>query len=155
MARDSLGLGEEETEFYAQAEALRQTLLQPYENVVERAQVVLQKQLAARDTDGALDVREMETGFNKHGKGLRAIQTFEDAATTSDILNGYAELIYQYREMIIQMMLTRVSIAGASPLSHPSFADSRLTVPTAYRGQCHRRGVRGARGAAGEAQRLP
>ncbi|BGP51473.1 hypothetical protein JCM10450v2_007415 [Rhodotorula kratochvilovae] len=108
----SLGRGEEETEFYAQAEALRQTLLQPYENAVERAQVVLQEQLAARDSNGALDVREMETGFNKHGKGLRAIQTFEDAATTSDILNGYAELIYQYREMIIQMMLTRVSIAG-------------------------------------------
>ncbi|GAA5826106.1 hypothetical protein JCM3770_003829 [Rhodotorula araucariae] len=108
----SLKREQDETEFYAQAEALRQTLLQPYENAVERAQAALQEQLAARDVDGALDVREMETGFNKHGKGLRAIQTFEDAATTSDILNGYAELIYQYREMIIQMMLTRVSIAG-------------------------------------------
>ncbi|GAA5838983.1 hypothetical protein JCM9279_002557 [Rhodotorula babjevae] len=109
----SLKRTEDEARFYAEAESLRQTLLQPYESAVERSQALLKQQLDARDDlNGELDILDMEIGFNKEGHGLRAIQTYEDAATTSDILNGYAELIDQYRSLVIQMMFTRVSIAG-------------------------------------------
>ncbi|KPV71995.1 uncharacterized protein RHOBADRAFT_56135 [Rhodotorula graminis WP1] len=109
----SLKRADDEARFYAEAESLRQTLLQPYESAVDRSQALLKQQLDARDDlNGELDVLDMEIGFNKEGHGLRAIQTYEDAATTSDILNGYAELIDQYRSLVVQMMFTRVSIAG-------------------------------------------
>ncbi|GAA5889557.1 hypothetical protein JCM5296_005984 [Sporobolomyces johnsonii] len=104
---------QEETEAYAQAERLRQTILQPYENHVEKAQATLQEQLDARDDDDKpLEVTDLELPFNKRGHGLVAIGVFEDIEIASDILNGYAELIAQYREMIIEMMLKAVSIAG-------------------------------------------
>ncbi|GAA5899656.1 hypothetical protein JCM6882_001177 [Rhodosporidiobolus microsporus] len=103
----------EEAEEYAKAEKLRQTILQPYENAVERAQAVFQDQLDARDeADGEFDVADMEMPFNEQGHGLRAIAVFDDVEATSDVANGYAELIAQYREMIIKMVLTSVSIAG-------------------------------------------
>ena len=116
----SLKRTEDEARFYAEAESLRQTLLQPYESAVDRSQALLKQQLDARDdVNGELDILDMETSFNKEGHGLRAIQTYEDAATTADILNAYAELIDQYRSLIIQMLFTRVSIAGASLCSSP------------------------------------
>ena len=116
----SLKRTEDEARFYAEAESLRQTLLQPYESAVDRSQALLKQQLDARDDiNGELDILDMETSFNKEGHGLRAIQTYEDAATTADILNAYAELIDQYRSLVIQMLFTRVSIAGASLLSSP------------------------------------
>ncbi|GAA5891640.1 hypothetical protein JCM8208_007354 [Rhodotorula glutinis] len=109
----SLKRTDDEARFYAEAESLRQTVLQPYESAVDRSQALLKRQLDARDDgNGELDILDMEVSFNKEGHGLRAIQTFEDAATTSDILNGLAELIDQYRSLVIQMMFTRVSIAG-------------------------------------------
>ncbi|GAA5969948.1 hypothetical protein JCM21900_002450 [Sporobolomyces salmonicolor] len=102
----------EETEAYAQAERLRQIILQPYENHVEKAQATLREQLDARNENKPLEATDLELSFNKRGHGLVAIDVFEDIEITSDILNGYAELVAQYREMIIEMMLKPVSIAG-------------------------------------------
>lgn len=103
---------EEETQFYQTAERLRQTILQPYENAVERAQTALKRQLDAREADHELSVEDFELRFDSKGHGLRAIKTFEDATLTSDLMNGYAELLYSYRDMIIQMLFKAVSIAG-------------------------------------------
>ncbi|CEQ41752.1 SPOSA6832_03505 [Sporobolomyces salmonicolor] len=138
-ARDanSLKREKEETEAYAQAERLRQIILQPYENHVEKAQATLREQLDARNEDKPLEATDLELSFNKRGHGLVAIDVFEDIEITSDILNGCAlsssrfrklsfvltagsvgwveidaELVAQYREMIIEMMLKPVSIAG-------------------------------------------
>ncbi|GAA6044440.1 hypothetical protein JCM8097_006647 [Rhodosporidiobolus ruineniae] len=104
---------EEEAAAYAKAEELRQTILQPYENAVTRSQKVLQDVLDSRDNaDGELDIGDFEFSFNDKGHGLRGMFIFDDIEATSDIANGYAELIFQYRDMIIQMVKTSVSIGG-------------------------------------------
>ncbi|GAA6018689.1 hypothetical protein JCM11491_001262 [Sporobolomyces phaffii] len=97
---------EKETRLYAEAEKLRQTLLQPYEDHVEKAQTTL---VASLD---ALEVTDLELPFNELGHGIVALSVYEDIEITSDILNGYAELLFTYRTMIIDMILKTVSIAG-------------------------------------------
>ncbi|GAA5863433.1 hypothetical protein JCM8547_006979 [Rhodosporidiobolus lusitaniae] len=99
----------EEAEEYDKAEKLRKVVLQPYENAVERAQTSLDAYISAREE---LGVEEMEIDFDSRGHGLRAIQVFEDIEAASDIGNGYAELIFQYRTMILEMAATSVSISG-------------------------------------------
>ncbi|GAA5866067.1 hypothetical protein JCM3774_000014 [Rhodotorula dairenensis] len=103
---------EEETLFYQTAEHLRQTILQPYENAVERAQATLERQIELRETEHELTIDDFEIKFDTEGHGWRAITTFEKAALTSDLMNGYAELLFSYRDQIIQMLLKAVSIAG-------------------------------------------
>ncbi|GAA5843078.1 hypothetical protein JCM11251_002725 [Rhodosporidiobolus azoricus] len=112
-ANFNLKRGEDEAAEYSKAEKLRQIILQPYENAVERAQATLQEQLDDRDdVEGDFDIGDMEMSFSQQGHGLKAIAVFDEIEATSDVANGYAELIAQYREMIIQMVLTSVSIAG-------------------------------------------
>ncbi|BGP35067.1 hypothetical protein JCM10296v2_006897 [Rhodotorula toruloides] len=103
---------EDEKAAYAAAEQLRQLITGPFEAAVQRAQAVLKDQLDARDAEGELDISDFELQFSKTKHGLMARETFEAVATTTDLLNGYAELIFQYREMIVQMLLAQVSIAG-------------------------------------------
>ncbi|GAA5841899.1 hypothetical protein JCM3766R1_002531 [Sporobolomyces carnicolor] len=103
---------EKETEAYGSAERLRQTLLQSYENNVESAQTKLQTALEERDAEDTLEVTDLELPFNEQGHGVVALTVYEDIEITSDILNGYAELVFQYRQMIIDMILKTVSIAG-------------------------------------------
>ncbi|GAA5992971.1 hypothetical protein JCM10908_000775 [Rhodotorula pacifica] len=103
---------EEETLFYQTAEHLRQTILQPYENAVERAQATLKRQMEIRENEHELSIDDFEIQFDTQGHGLRAITTFEKTALTSDLMNGYAELLFSYREQMIQMLLKAVSIAG-------------------------------------------
>ncbi|GAA5992964.1 hypothetical protein JCM5350_003062 [Sporobolomyces pararoseus] len=103
---------DKEAEAYGAAEQLRQTLLQSYEDHVERAQSTLRSSLEERDKEDALDVTDLELSFNEQGHGILALSVYEDIEITSDILNGYAELIFQYRQMIIDMILKTVSIAG-------------------------------------------
>ncbi|GAA6018304.1 hypothetical protein JCM10207_000797 [Rhodosporidiobolus poonsookiae] len=104
---------EEEKAAYAQAEALRQTILAPYERAVDKAQTTLKDQLDARDeNDGPLEVDDFEFSFNEKGHGLLAIAVFNNIEATSDVANGYAELIFSYRQSIIDMMQTSVTIAG-------------------------------------------
>ncbi|BGP19791.1 hypothetical protein JCM10213_003100 [Rhodosporidiobolus nylandii] len=104
---------EEEKAMYAKAEELRQTILQPYESAVESAQATLKTQLEARDdADGELDVGDFEIQFNEKGHGLRGIRVFDEIEATSDVANGFAELIFQYRDLIKQMVLKSVSISG-------------------------------------------
>ncbi|GAA6022305.1 hypothetical protein JCM10207_003278 [Rhodosporidiobolus poonsookiae] len=104
---------EEEKAAYAQAEALRQTILQPYEGAVDKGQTTLKDQLDARDeNDGPFEVDDFEFSFNEKGHGLLAIAVFNNIEATSDVTNGYAELIFSYRQSIIDMMQTSVTIAG-------------------------------------------
>ncbi|GAA5969844.1 hypothetical protein JCM3765_004593 [Sporobolomyces pararoseus] len=103
---------EKETEAYGAAERLRQTLLQSYEDHVERAQSNLLSSLEEREKEDTLDVTDLELSFNDQGHGIVALTVYEDIEITSDILNGYAELIFQYRQSIIDMILKTVSIAG-------------------------------------------
>ncbi|BGP27363.1 proteophosphoglycan 5 [Rhodotorula toruloides] len=103
---------EEEKAAYAAAEQLRQLMTGPFEAAVERAQAILKGQLDARDAESELGISDLELQFSKTKHGLMARETFEAVATTTDLLNGYAELVFQYREMIVQMLLAQVSIAG-------------------------------------------
>ncbi|GAA5942532.1 E3 ubiquitin-protein ligase IRC20 [Sporobolomyces koalae] len=103
---------EEENEMYSRAEKLRQVVLQPYEDHVTKTQTQLKVALAARDSEHILDVVDLELPFNKDGHGILGLAVYEEVESTSDVLNGYAELIFQYRQMIIEMNLKTVSIAG-------------------------------------------
>ncbi|GAA5983366.1 hypothetical protein JCM11641_006047 [Rhodosporidiobolus odoratus] len=102
----------EESEMYVEAEELRQTILQPYEDAVVRAQSTLQTQFDTRDENAELDISDFEITFNEQGSGLRAVEVFNEIEATSDVANGYAELIFHCRDMILEMVLTAVSIAG-------------------------------------------
>lgn len=108
----SMKRSEEESLFYQTAEHLRQTILQPYENAVERAQATLKRQIETREAEHELSIDDFEIQFDTQGHGLRGITTFEKIALTSDLMNGYAELLFSYREQIVQMLLKVVSIAG-------------------------------------------
>lgn len=103
---------DEESEAYARAERLRVVILNPYERNVDRAIRLLDDQQEERDEEAELDVTDLELSFAKVGHGIVAREAFEDATTTVDISNGYAELIWSWRESILGMMKTRVSIAG-------------------------------------------
>lgn len=103
---------DEESEAYARAERLRVVILNPYERNVDRSIRLLDEQQEERDEDGELDITDLELSFAKVGRGIVAREAFDDATTTIDISNGYAELIWSWRESILEMIKTRVSIAG-------------------------------------------
>lgn len=117
---------------YAKADLLRSTILKPWERHVERAAAALKEQMAQRDEEHVLDVLDLEFHFDSKGHGLVALQAFEDVETTTDILNGCtslaqkceahgwanllaildAELVWQWREIVFQMLYTPVMISG-------------------------------------------
>lgn len=99
---------------YAKAEQLRGVILSPYEKLVDRATRLLLSQQDSRDEShgGVLRIKDLEFHFGKTGHGLLAVQAFEDAETTTDVLNGYAELMFQWRSVIFDKMKEGVSIAG-------------------------------------------
>ncbi|GAA6023233.1 hypothetical protein JCM10207_005216, partial [Rhodosporidiobolus poonsookiae] len=80
---------EEEKAAYGQAEALRQTIRQPYKGAVDKAQTTLKDQLDVRDeNDGPLEIDDFEFSFNEKGHGLFAIAVFNNIGATSDVANG-------------------------------------------------------------------
>lgn len=81
-----------ETTAYADAELLRQTLLKPWEDRVEKSIVRLRSQMDDRDDDEALEIEDLEFEFNKAGHGLVAQAVFDDIETTTDVLNGCKSL---------------------------------------------------------------
>ncbi|KAM0747530.1 hypothetical protein T439DRAFT_328769 [Meredithblackwellia eburnea MCA 4105] len=103
---------EEERKAYADAENLRQSILKPYESRVEVAAVRLRAQMDAREKDNPLDILQLEVSFSEHGHGLVASEVFKTIEETADLLNGYAELIWSWRETILNIIYTRVSISG-------------------------------------------
>ncbi|KAI5481086.1 SNF4 family helicase/atpase [Pseudohyphozyma bogoriensis] len=104
---------DEENEAYKKAETLRQSMLRPYERNVERGAVKLREQLDARERAEKFNIKQMEFAFSR-GKvhGLLGQALFEDIEITSDSLNGIAELIFQWRDLIHQMIFKTVTISG-------------------------------------------
>lgn len=100
---------DEETECYRQAERLRQSILKPYEREVTVARDALVSYIESRDKEDELDALDLEFQFNKY-RGLQAQEAFEDCETTIDILNGYAELLWQWRDSISKMLETGVEM---------------------------------------------
>ncbi|KAK4051523.1 hypothetical protein OIO90_004737 [Microbotryomycetes sp. JL221] len=103
---------DEEAEMYRRAEQLRVKILNPWERQVDKANKLLQEQIAERDSEQELTIDDLELHFGEVGHGLMSVQSYENAEITIDVLNGYAELIWQWRTSIFEWMSTRVSIAG-------------------------------------------
>ncbi|SCV70192.1 BQ2448_1586 [Microbotryum intermedium] len=99
----------QEADMYQKAEDLRSSILRPWERQVERATLRLQRQNEARVD---LKVEDLEFKFAKVGPGIRAKNVFEEIEVTTDIMNGWAELIWQWRAIILKLMKRRVSVAG-------------------------------------------
>ncbi|SCZ87292.1 BZ3500_MvSof-1268-A1-R1_Chr2-2g04758 [Microbotryum saponariae] len=99
----------QEAEMYQKAEELRSSILRPWEKQVERATARLQRQIEARVD---LKVEDLEVKFAKVGPGISAQNAFEEIAVTTDIINGWAELIWEWRAIILKLMERRVSVAG-------------------------------------------
>ncbi|KDE04385.1 hypothetical protein, variant [Microbotryum lychnidis-dioicae p1A1 Lamole] len=99
----------QEAEMYQKAEELRSSILRPWEKQVERATARLQRRIEARVD---LKVEDLEFKFAKVGPGISAQTAFEEIAVTTDVMNGWAELIWEWRAIILKLMERRVSVAG-------------------------------------------
>ncbi|KAK4700839.1 E3 ubiquitin-protein ligase SHPRH, partial [Phenoliferia sp. Uapishka_3] len=103
---------DEERIAYADAEELRQTILKPHELRVQVASARLRSQMVARDKVRKLELDHFEVDFSTTGHGLVGAHVFEEIETCADIMNGYAELLWTWRETIFGIMYQRVSISG-------------------------------------------
>ncbi|KAK4049943.1 hypothetical protein OIV83_003767 [Microbotryomycetes sp. JL201] len=105
---------EEEAEMYRRAEQLRVKILTPWEKQVDAAIKLLRKQMRKRDMDAGeeLTIDDIEFHFGETRGGILAREAYEDAENTIDILNGYGQLLWSWREQIFEWMSSRVSIAG-------------------------------------------
>lgn len=111
-SRRSLKRPEEEAHYYKTAERLRQTILQPHEDAVERAQAALRRQLDQRDAEQKLRVDDLKFAVNSAELGQNLKKLSGTAALTTELMSGYAELLCAYRGQLVDMLFTAVSIAG-------------------------------------------
>lgn len=103
---------EEEADSYAKAERLRAVILAPYEKQVDRASSAFaNKQEAREETSGELDISTLEWSFSKVGHGLVAVDAFESATETVDIINGLSEVLFSWRTSILEMLSTSVAVS--------------------------------------------
>ncbi|KAM0786243.1 hypothetical protein ACM66B_007043 [Microbotryomycetes sp. NB124-2] len=105
---------DEEADMYRRAEQLRVRILTPWEKQVDAAIKLLRKQMRKRDEDAGeeLTIDDIEFHFGEMEGGILAREAYQDAEDTVDVLNGYGQLLWTWREQILEWMATRVSIAG-------------------------------------------
>lgn len=103
---------EEESGAYQAAEMTRQLMLKPYENRVSAALKRLKLQFKEREQKAPL--KRVELGFSSTDEkpGLETASIWEEVTATTKAINGFADLLWEWRDKMRELIFTRVSISG-------------------------------------------
>lgn len=102
----------EEKASYDAAEALRTEVLAPAEKRAAHRAAIVKKQL-----EPALQIDELEIGFtDEPSAGLQSQLHFENISDSTSLLNGYAELLFEWRQMLVDLLLKPVSLEDDAEL---------------------------------------
>jgi hypothetical protein len=95
----------EEMDAYSTAATIRKKILSPQQQGIQRATKKLLRYFEEDETD----LTDMEVPFATERPGIKTRTIFEDVSATSDRLNAMAELVWEWREQLVQMLAAPIS----------------------------------------------